>query len=173
MTDNDSAPFDAASGGNGDAADLRRLALLGAPIVPTNWRSLSSAESSAAWRDLRGWVEWFRREFVLDHRVVPPCWYLHAALVSVLSALHDHWRYAYDPLNSLLGPSDWHRGFIQLEQRMRDWASRTGCTGSVHRPDVVVAYPDKDAEWAAHVAADAAARAATEAASDARGDDRG
>jgi hypothetical protein len=75
----------------------------------------------------------------------------HAALVSVLSPPHDHWRYAYDPLNSLIGPSDWHRSFMQLEQRLRDWASRTGCSAGAHRRDAVVDYPDDETEWTSRV----------------------
>ncbi len=136
--------------------------LLAAASGPVDWRGVSSADAKAAWTALRPWVEWFRREYSFDHRVVPPCWYRHSALVSVLSALHDQWRSAYDPLNTPAASSEWHRGLIPLEQRLRDWASRTGCTASAHRPDVVAQYPDGGDEWAAHVAADVAARAERE-----------
>lgn len=144
--------------------DERFARLLELPRGLVDWRSLSAADAYAAWAALRDWILWLRREFAFDHRVVPPCWYRHPALVSVISALHDHWRAAYDPLNSLLGPSDWHRAFVQLEPRLREWASRTGCTASMHRADVVADYPDDSAEWEAHVAADVAARTAGEAA---------
>jgi hypothetical protein len=171
VTSNESEAREATEQNEDFAIGAERLALLAAPAAPTDWRSLPSGERGQCWRDLRLWVEGLRRELVLDHRVVPPCWYRHAALVSVLSALHDHWRYAYDPLNSLLGPSDWHRTFMQLEQRLRDWSSRTGCTVGVHRPDVVVDYPDDEAEWTSHVASDVAARARAEA-DDTEGIDR-
>lgn len=144
-----------------DLADRYPLTFLAAVGAPTDWRSLPAADRGQSWSGLREWVEWFRCEFVLDHRTVPPCWYRHSAVVSVLSALHDHWRYAYDPLNSLLGPSDWHRTFMQLEQRLRDWASRTGCTAGAHRDDVVAGYPNDEVEWTAHVAADVARHAET------------
>ncbi len=137
-------------------------ALLAATSGPVSWRGLSSVEAKAAWARLRDWVEWFRQEFGFDHRVVPPCWYRHSALVSVLSALHDHWRSAYEPLATSAASSEWHRGLLPLEQRLRDWASRTGCTVGAHRPDVVAVYPDDKAEWAAHVAADVQARAQRE-----------
>lgn len=143
-------------------ADTQLGTLLATAGGPVNWRGMSSADAKAAWAQLCDWVEWFRREFIFDHRVVPPCWYRHSALVSVLSALHDHWRSAYDPLNTPAASSDWHRSLVQLEQRLRDWASRTGCTVGAHRPDVVAGYPDDSAEWAAHVAGDVAARAKRE-----------
>lgn len=172
VTSNELEELEATGDAEDFAIDAHRIALLAAPAAPTDWRSLPSGERGERWSELRIWVAWLRRELVLDHRVVPPCWYRHAALVSVLSALHDHWHYAYDPLNSLLGPSDWHRTFVQLEQRLRDWSSRTGCTVGVHRPDVVLDYPDDDAEWTSHVVSDVAARARAEAA-EAEGADRG
>lgn len=143
-------------------ADTQLGTLFAAESGPVNWRETSSTDAKAAWACIRDWVEWFRREFVFDHRVVPPCWYRHAALVSVLSALHDHWRAAYEPLNTPAASSEWHRSLVQLEQRLRDWASRTGCTVGAHRRDVVALYPDDSAEWAAHVAADVGARAERE-----------
>jgi hypothetical protein len=103
-------------------------------------------------------VQRFRAEFCLDHRVVPPCWYRHPALVSVLSALRDHWLAAYDPLGALMGPSDWHRALMPLEVRLRDWAARTGCTAGVHRPDAPVKEGVDEDAWAAHVSADVTAR---------------
>ncbi len=154
--------FEHADGNLSAFRDARLQAMLAAAAGPVDWRGVSSADAKAAWAALRAWVEWFRREFVFDHRVVPPCWYRHSALVSVLAALHDHWRSAYDSLNTPAASSDWHRSLLQLEQRLRDWASRTGCTVGTHRPDVVAEYPDDSAEWAAHVAADVAARAQRE-----------
>ena len=140
--------------------DERLEALLAAATGPVNWREVGSDEARERWVALRGWVEWFRLEFGFDHRVVPPCWYRHPALVSVLSALRDHWVCAYDPLNTPIGAADWHRSLMQLEVRLRDWASRTGCTVSEHRPDVAAVYPDDTQAWEAHVDEDVAARAA-------------
>lgn len=144
--------------------DARLDAMLGAASGPLNWRAVGSADARARWRALREWVCWFRVEFGFDHRVVPPCWYRHPALVNLLSALRDHWLYAYDPMNTALAASDWHRALIVIEQRLRDWASRTGCTVGMHRPDVLADYPDDSAEWEQHVAADVAARKARESA---------
>jgi len=129
---------------------------------PLNWNSMKSTEARRHWSALREWVEWFRLTFGFDHRVVPPCWYRHPALVEVLSALRDHWVCAYGPPNTPIGASDWHRALMQLEPRVRDWAARTGCTVGVHRPDVVAEYPPDTEAWEEHTAADVAARARRE-----------
>jgi hypothetical protein len=147
------------AGDGADVVDARLEALLAAASGPVNWRSVVSGDAGGRWSELRDWVDWFRLEFAFDHRVVPPCWYRHRALVSVLSALRDHWVSAYDPLNTPVGASDWHRALMHLEVRLREWASRTGCTVGAHRPDVLAQYPDDTETWKAHVAADVAARA--------------
>jgi hypothetical protein len=125
---------------------------------PTNWTFVRADDAEERWTKLRGWVDSFRCEFGFDHRVVPPCWYLHPALVRVLSALRDQWCSAYDPLNMLTAPAAWHVTLLQLEPRLREFASRTGCTADTHRPDVVALYPDDEERWAAHLAADVEAR---------------
>ncbi len=140
----------------------RLAAVLGAPASPVDWCRVGSGVAGQRWSELREWVVWFRREFGFDHRVVPPCWYRHLALVSVLSAVRDAWLGAYDPLNSPAGPADWHQRLLVLEPRLREWASRTGCTLGAHRPDVVTAYPDGEQAWKTHVATDVAARRARE-----------
>lgn len=155
--DDDSNPWDA-----GAAVDAQLEAMLAAASGPLNWHAVKSGDARERWKALRVWVDWFRTEFAFDHRVVPPCWYQHAALVSVLSALRDHWLYAYDPMNTAVAASDWHRALIALEARLRDWASRTGCTGAVHRPDVRADYPNDTSQWQQHVSADIGARQSRE-----------
>jgi hypothetical protein len=103
---------------------------------------------------LREWVEWFKDLYALDHRVVPPCWYLHGALADLLTALRDHHEYAFGELQPANAATEWHRVFRDLEPRLRDWASRTGCTRDQHRPDVSGDWPDDAAAWKRHVDAD-------------------
>ena len=146
--------------------DARLEALLAAATGPVNWRDLPAEQAETKWTALREWVVWFRREFAFDHRVVAPCWYLHPALVSVLSALRDHWVCCYDPLNSPAGAADWHRSFAQLEPRLREWAARTGCTLGAHRAEVVAEYPNDTAAWQEHVAGDVEARSRCEQAAE-------
>ncbi len=132
--------------------------LLSASGGPLEWRSIRAADASAQWERLRDWVNWFRIEFAFDHRVVPPCWYRHRALVQVLSALRDDWLVAYDPLSNRDGAAAWHRSLMLLEQRLRDFASRTGCTFDMHRAELIPGYPDDAGQWRAHVDADVALR---------------
>jgi hypothetical protein len=143
-----------------DRVEDRPAALLGRPSGAVNWQATSPARAADQWQSLRVWVVWFRTTFGLDHRVVPPCWYRHSALVEVLSALRDHWLSAYDPLNSPTAASEWHRVFAQLEPRLREWAARTGCTAGEHRPDVTPTVPDDRDRWERHVRDDAAGRRA-------------
>jgi hypothetical protein len=154
----------ASYGGEFDGTDTAGLiedrldALLGRAAGPVMWDVLSPEGAAEQWRMLRAWVSWFRTRFGFDHRVVPPCWYRHDALVELLSALRDHWRAAYDPLNSPTAASEWHRVLVQLEPRLREWAARTGCTPTEHRPDVLQAYSDDRVEWEQHLRDDIARR---------------
>jgi hypothetical protein len=141
-------------------------ALLGAIQSPTDWRKIPPAEARPHWQQLREWVEWFKDRYGLDHRVVPPCWYLHGALVDVLTALRDHHQYAFNDLQPATAASDWHRTFRDLEPRIRDWASRTGCNRDEHRSDLAMPGPDDTATWQKHLLDDEHHRRAREQAQD-------
>ena len=136
--------------------------LLGAVGAPTDWRNVPSSDASKVWAELREWVEWFKDRYAFDHRVVPPCWYLHGALVDLLTALRDHHEYSFGELQPATAAAEWHRVLSDLEPRLRDWASRTGCKRDEHRPDVTVTWPVDRERWKAHVAADAQHRLAAE-----------
>jgi hypothetical protein len=99
-------------------------------------------------------VNWLRTRFGLDHRIIPPCWYQHPALIDLLTALRDHHRLAYDPVQPASGATDWHRTFRDLEPRLRDWASRTSCTPDTHRLDQPIPAPDDSVHWEQHQHAD-------------------
>jgi hypothetical protein len=129
---------------------------------PTDWRRVLSADAPREWAELREWVGWFKRRYTLDHRVVPPCWYRHGALVDLLSALRDHHEYAFGELQPATAATEWHRVFRDLEPRLRDWASRTGCTRDEHRPDVTVDWPEDATAWSQHVVDDEYQRVAEE-----------
>ena len=113
-----------ASSTGADTAGLiedRLDALLGRAAGPVMWDVLSPEPAAEQWRTLRAWVSWLRTRFAFDHRVIPPCWYRHDALVELLSALHDHWWPAYESLNSPTAASKWHRVLAQLEPRLREF----------------------------------------------------
>jgi hypothetical protein len=136
--------------------------LLGTVGSPTDWRSVAASTAPEGWAELRDWVEWFKDRYALDHRVVPPCWYVHGALVDLLTALRDHHEYAFGELQPATAAAEWQRVFRDLEPRLRDWASRTGCTRDQHRPDLTVDWPDDAARWKAHVVEDEQRRLAAE-----------
>jgi hypothetical protein len=120
-------------------------ALLGNVSGPLDWRAVRTRNAAAEWAALRGWV-------------LPPCWYRHPALVDVLTALRDHQRGAFDPMQPLSAATEWQRVFRDLEPRLRDWASRTRCSNSAHRDELAIDWPDDQDTWTAHLDNDVQAR---------------
>jgi hypothetical protein len=129
---------------------------------PLDWRNVPAAEAEQRWRELREWVRWLKDRYALDHHVVPPCWYLHPALVDLLSALRDHHRAHFDRLAAPTNAAEWQLVFRNLESRLREWASRTGCSRDQHRPEPVIEWPDDDDRWTGHLTADTHARTTNE-----------
>lgn len=130
--------------------------------APTDWRNVPAVNAPDEWDELRTWVIWVKDRYLLDHRVIPPCWYLHEPLVDLLTALRDHHRYVFTALQPATAATEWHRVFRDLEPRLRDWVARTGCTRDEHRPEMKVAWPDDATRWQAHVAEDEQRRTAAE-----------
>lgn len=122
--------------------------------TPVDWRAVSALDAEQRWSELADWVHWLIDRYVLDHRVVPPCWYLHGALVDLLAALRDHHREHLDRYATPSGTAEWQLMFRNLEPRLREWASRTGCSRDEHRPDVTTLWPDDHDRWDAHLATD-------------------
>jgi hypothetical protein len=105
---------------------------------PLDWRKVSEEDAPRLWAELREWVKWLRERYSLDHRVVPPCWEKHGALVDLLTALRDHHEGAFDPYQAPTAATEWHRVFRDIELRLREWAGRTSCSPSEHRPNLGV-----------------------------------
>jgi alpha-L-arabinofuranosidase len=97
------------------------------------WASLSGQEQQEAFDALDDWVDWLVDRYQLDHRVVPPCWLEHTALLEELSALRTAWLEAFCITASGRDPLDWHAAFATARQRLSDWAARTGCRPGEHR----------------------------------------
>jgi hypothetical protein len=133
--------------------------------APTHWPSLPAADLAEEWDRLRDWVESFADRFNLGIDRIPPCWYLHNALVEALSALRDHERASYAPNGSPTGPLDWLRAFREIEARLIEWSARTGCDARQHRPEQPREWRTDPDQWAAFVqsATDARDRAALRA----------
>lgn len=129
--------------------DMARVSLafddvLGGPVpYAVRWADLDPDNLAAELNVLAVWVRWLVTRYALDHRDVPPCWYLHGAHVEELAALRGAWDLAYDPAQTATATADWQLTFAHARLRLRDWAARTGCRAGQHRPDTVD-------EWAAN-----------------------
>lgn len=143
--------------------------LLQAP-TPITWRidptdpqrTLDAATAQTQWQALREWVEWLVTRYALDHKTVPPCWYLHGAVVDELTALWGAWQLAYWPLGSSGDPVNWMQIFANTRMRLGEWCGRRGCRDGDHRPDRITVHAH-DATWDEHVSRDCAARAGSAA----------
>lgn len=138
--------------------------LLQAP-TPITWRiddadaqrTLDAATAAATWQELRRWVDWLVTRYALDHKVVPPCWYLHGAVVDELTALWGAWQLAYWPLGSAGDPANWMQIFANTRMRLTEWCGRRGCREDDHRPDRVTVFAELPS-WNEHVTHDAGLR---------------
>jgi hypothetical protein len=131
---------------------------------PVCWPRLDAQGAFTAWHALDGWTRWCVRRYGLDHRTVPPCWYLHGAVVEELSALHTAWQAAHSPAAPGSAPLDWHAMFAMARQRLQDWVARSGCRSDEHRPQQATPWVNEpDAEFPRHVIGDCEHRTFTHA----------
>ena len=138
----------------GDGPDFDEIA------GPLHWPTVSSGEASKHWAELRRWVERLIERFPhLDHHVIPLCWWRHNGHVEALVALRDHERMCYSNSSPPSAGLEWHRGFRDIEARLREWTSTIPC-GSQHDPRT---HPERrvdEDEWATFLADDTASRLA-------------
>lgn len=129
--------------------------MLGSAIPrPIVWAKLSAADAEKAWASLSAWVRQLAARYDLDGRELPPCWWRHGALVEELTALHGAWLVAYDDSQSAAAMSDWHRVFYETRHRLREWASRTGCSTHDHRDGTTPPWVGRDyKQWRAEFTA--------------------
>lgn len=146
-------------------ADPNALSESLAQPIPITWRvdpadpdrTLNATDAERLWADLRDWVEWLVERYSLDHRTVPPCWFLHGALVDELTALWGAWQVAYWPMGSAADPANWMQVFANTRARLTDWTARRGCRPDDHRPDKSAPRPIGPS-WDAHLASDGSLR---------------
>jgi hypothetical protein len=99
------------------------------------WRDLDTATSTAEVTRLADWVDWLTTRYNLDHRLIPPCWPEHGALVEELSALRTLWEASYIEDANPSSPLAFHRDLDLSLRRLREWTSRLGCSRTEHRPE--------------------------------------
>lgn len=126
---------------------------------PVCWPRLDHDAALAAWHGLDSWIRWCVRRYGLDHRIIPPCWYQHGALVEELSALRTGWQAAHSPTAPGNAPLEWHALFAMTRQRLQEWVARSGCRPDEHRDQHRTPWVDEpDAQFLTHVTSDLEAR---------------
>ncbi|NUR97926.1 MAG: hypothetical protein HOV67_22055 [Kribbellaceae bacterium] len=99
------------------------------------WRDLDTATTAEELDRLTTWVEWLTARYNVDHKLIPPCWHHHGALVEELSALRTLWEASYLEDAAPSSPLAFHRELDQALRRHREWTSRLGCSRTEHRPE--------------------------------------
>ncbi len=97
------------------------------------WRDLDPETATEELERLTEWVTWASGRYNLDHKVIPPCWPAHGAVVEELSALRTLWESCYQVDSGPTEPIAFHRDLTLAVRRLRDWTSLLGCTRTAHR----------------------------------------
>lgn len=105
---------------------------------PVDWWKLDPDERAAAVQVLSVWVPELVRRYGLKEQVVPPCWYLHEALIQELLAFYQYRNQQQVlPVSPPSAMQDLHYQLTLTIARLRGWASETGCTEGEHRPTAI------------------------------------
>jgi hypothetical protein len=117
--------------------DLARALAFAPPTDPyvVCWRDLDPTSTTEELERLADWVTWAATRYNLDHKVIPPCWPHHGAIVEELSALRTFWESSYQPDAAPAEPLAFHRDMTLALRRLRDWTSGLGCTRTNHRTE--------------------------------------
>lgn len=165
MSDYQSDPRSADEDAEGDDA-LRQLFAADGPADldeglfegPLHWPRVPATDVDTELRDLYGWVQELLQRFEhLDHKVIPPCWWLHNGHVEALQALRDSERSAYTDASPAGAAIGWHRDFQLIEARLREWTAFYGCTAKEHKAKAIIkvsAAAPGTPEWKAHLASE-------------------
>jgi len=140
--------------GDGDVASEADPAPFDAPLY---WPGLSAERVAIEWESLRSWVRVLAERFAFDFRTLPACWYRHNALVEALVALRDFERACFAEGAPLSAGLDWQRALREIEARLRDLTSRTGCL-SRHVDQRELPSSEPAGAWTALVTRDVTAR---------------
>ncbi len=105
------------------------------PIVC--WRHLDTPAIENELECLDEWVTWIADRYGLDHKVIPPCWSRHGAVIEELSALRTFWESCYQDEAGPSEPLASHRDLTLAVRRLRDWTALLGCSRTIHRPELL------------------------------------
>ncbi|GAA1573173.1 hypothetical protein [Leucobacter aridicollis] len=100
---------------------------------PINWWKLDDEESAETLEVLGEWVPELVRRYGLRDSVVPPCWFLHEALVQELLALFQYRnQQQVEPTAPPSAMLDFHYQFDLAIRRLTSWTTSTGCNSAEH-----------------------------------------
>jgi hypothetical protein len=85
---------------------------------------------------LSEWIDWVSSRYQLDYKTIPACWSEHGSLIEELSGLYTLWQGCFEGDAAPPNPITFHRELEGALRRLREWNSRSGCTRTVHRPDL-------------------------------------
>lgn len=106
------------------------------PISPINWWKLDDEERQEVLELLSVWVPELVRRYALTETVVPPCWYLHEALIQELLALYQYRNQnQFLPVAPPVAPKEFHYEFQLAIGRLRGWVATTQCNAAEHNSD--------------------------------------
>lgn len=122
--------------------------------VPFEWADIPSSTAPELWVRLATWVDAIRVRYAVDAASIPPCWFLHGALVEELTALWLAHRDAYAPAAAATAPLTWQDLFGRSRDRMK---AAHMCKNSEHRV-LPAPVPTDSAALDAHITSDRDAR---------------
>ncbi|MDX2971795.1 hypothetical protein PWY36_21640, partial [Kribbella solani] len=73
------------------------------------WRDLDPESTTEELETLAAWITWATTRYSLDHKVIPPCWSHHGAIIEELSALRTFWEACYQADAAPSDPLAFHR----------------------------------------------------------------
>jgi hypothetical protein len=139
----------------GRAALTRLFAADGPPDLddelfagPLYWPGVPATDIAEAFTALRNWVETLLGRYEhLDHRTIPPCWYLHPGHIEALQALRDHERGTFNDSSPAQAATNWQRELQFIEMRLREWTAYYGCDQTNHKTPPRRPRPVDEDEW--------------------------
>ncbi|UTX53306.1 hypothetical protein [Leucobacter aridicollis] len=100
---------------------------------PIDWWKLDDEERAETLEVLGEWVPTLMLRYGLRDSVVPPCWYLHEALVQELLALFQYRnQQQVQPTAPPSAMLDFHYQFDLAIRRLTNWTTSTGCNSAEH-----------------------------------------
>lgn len=106
-----------------------------APATPIDWMKIDVLEKQETLQVLLEWVPKFVVSYHLVEQIVPPCWYLHEAMIHEILAIFQYRQQQQFELS--LGPPpsapiDFQYQLSLWTGRMRSLRGDSGCTSSNH-----------------------------------------